>query len=66
MITDAQIEKMTLAEYIAALNKCTTDWVNEKPEDRFAGLLTDDLDHWKEYNITTASALGKYLDGEAA
>jgi hypothetical protein len=25
--------------------------------------LTQDLDHWAEYGITTATQLGDYLDG---
>jgi len=63
MITDAQIKEMTLAEYLTALNNITKEWVAEDPENRWAGLLTEDLDHWAEYEITTAWGLALYLDG---
>lgn len=64
MITDEQIKNMTLIEYIRALNKITEDWVAEKPEERWGGLLTEDLDHWHEYGITTAWDLAQSFDDE--
>lgn len=42
----------TLTEYLAWLNR-----------DKDGVMLTEDLDHWKEYGITKASELGDYLDG---
>ena len=37
-------------------------WLNGKGNPDFA--LTEDLDHWAEYEVYTASDLGDYLDAE--
>lgn len=50
MITQQQIDSMSLIEYITALN-------GDGPNG-----LTTDLSHWAEYGITTANELGDYLD----
>ncbi len=50
MITDHEINRMSLAEYLARLNEGATI------------ALTTDLNHWSEYGITTARALATYLD----
>ena len=42
----------TLSEYLTWLNR--DDGVSK---------LTEDLDHWREFGVTTASELGDYLDG---
>jgi hypothetical protein len=53
-ITDEMIANWTLAEYIDALNALMGDGFG----------LTDDLDHWAEYGITTAWGLAMHLDAE--
>jgi hypothetical protein len=50
-----------LLAHIRNLNEKTTNWVNEDPTRRFAGLLIEDLNHWKEVNVTTPSELDHYL-----
>lgn len=42
-----------LLNYIKEENQKTREWVNEDPENRFAGYLTEDLDHWYEHGIYT-------------
>jgi len=51
MITDEQIKKMSLAEYIAELNKSHI-WV------------ANSISHWAEYRVYTAWDLAMYLDDE--
>ena len=51
----------TLAERLAEIAQKSLDWIAEDPENRGAGIITQDLDHWKEYDIHTASQLDHYL-----
>ena len=44
---------MTLAEYIAARNAETLAWIAEDPDNRWAGLIVDDLAFWAEQGILT-------------
>lgn len=50
-----------LLTYIKSKNEKSTKWVNEDPTRRFSCLLIEDLDHWKEVNVTTPSELDHYL-----
>jgi fatty acid desaturase len=43
------------------INAKTIAWVAEDPHHRFAGILTDDAEHWKDYGITTGEELDHYL-----
>lgn len=45
--------QMTLAEYIAQRNAETLAWIAEDPDNRWAGLIVDDLDFWAEQGIHT-------------
>lgn len=51
----------SLIAKIETLNAKTEAWVAEDPKNRWAGLLTTDLDHWKSMDITTGDALEHYL-----
>jgi hypothetical protein len=51
----------SLVKKIAELNAKTEAWVAEDPQNRFGGLLSTDLDHWKEYDINTGEELEHYL-----
>ena len=51
---------MTLAEHLAALNAKTLAWIAEDPDNRWAGLLTEDLTHWAEIGITTVAQYKRY------
>ena len=51
---------MTLAEHLAALNAKTLAWIAEDPDNRWAGLLTEDLTHWVEMGITTVAQYKRY------
>ena len=61
--TDDKIKDLTLTEYLKIQNDIARAWQAEK-EGRCAGLLTEELEHWAEYCITTAWELALYLDGE--
>jgi len=45
--------QMTLAEYIADRNAATLAWIAEDPDNRWAGLIVDDLAFWAEQGILT-------------
>jgi hypothetical protein len=51
---------MTLAEHLAALNAKTLAWIAEDPDNRWAGLLTEDLTHWAEMGIHTVADFERY------
>lgn len=51
---------MTLAEFLAAKNAETLAWIAEDPDNRWAGLLTEDLAHWAEIGIHTVAQYRRY------
>jgi len=53
---------MTLLEKIQAMNAEKIAWVNEDPSNRCAGLLTEDLQHWEEYEVYTLEDLEYYFE----
>jgi hypothetical protein len=56
-----EANEATLADYIRWLNAKMMARKEENP-DLWGGILTDDLEHWSGYGITTAKELGEYLD----
>lgn len=50
----------TLAEFLAAKNAETLAWIAEDPDNRWAGLLTEDLAHWAEIGIHTVAQYRRY------
>jgi len=59
-ITLPHNSRITLTQYINRLNAETQKWLDETPGS-FAGILTNDTDHWAKYNVYTAEDLEKYL-----
>lgn len=59
-ITQTHNSRITLTQYIDRLNAATQKWLDENPGS-FAGMLTNDVDHWAGYNVHTAEDLEKYL-----
>jgi len=51
---------MTLAEHLAALNAKTLAWIAEDPDNRWAGLIVEDLAHWAEMGIHTVEQYKRY------
>lgn len=51
---------MTLLELIESKNAKTAAWVAEDPANRWAGMITTDLDHWAEYGVHTAEDYERY------
>ena len=51
---------MTLAEFLAAKNAQTLAWIAEDPDNRWAGLLTEDLTHWAEMGVHTVEDFKRY------
>lgn len=45
--------QMTLAEFLAAKNAETLAWIAEDPDNRWAGLIVEDLAHWAEQGVLT-------------
>lgn len=50
-----------LVKHIEAMNTKTQEWIEAGP-DRWAGMLSTDVKHWKGYNVTTPAQLDRYLD----
>lgn len=51
---------MTLAQYLAEKNAQTLAWIAEDPDNRWAGLLTEDPAHWAEIGIHTVEQYKRY------
>jgi len=51
---------MTLAELLASKNAETLAWIAEDPDNRWAGLLTEDLAHWAEIGVHTVEDYERY------
>lgn len=51
---------LTLAEHLRALNAKTEAWVAEDPDNRWAGLYTEDLAHWAELGVSTVAQFNRY------
>ena len=51
---------MTLAEHLAALNAEKLAWIAEDPDNRWAGLWVEDLNHWAEQGIHTVAQFKRY------
>ena len=55
----ASMEK-TLAQYLRERNAATEAWVAEDPNNRWAGLYTEDLAHWAEIGVLTMRDFLRY------
>ena len=53
-----------LVKHIEAKNAKTQEWVDAGP-DRWAGMLSTDVEHWADYNVTTPAQLDRYLDTQS-
>lgn len=51
---------MTLAQYLADRNAATLAWIAEDPDNRWAGLIVEDLSHWAEMGIYTVEQYQRY------
>jgi hypothetical protein len=51
---------VSLAQFLREKNAETEAWVAEDPDNRWAGLLIEDLDHWAEMGITTVEQYRRY------
>lgn len=52
-------------EVVARINEMNAEsaaWVAEDPENRFAGVLCNDPEHWASYGVTTVAELEAYFD----
>jgi hypothetical protein len=50
----------TLAEHLRSLNAKTEAWISEDPDNRWAGLLVEDLTHWAEIGVLTVRDFQRY------
>lgn len=50
-----------LLAHINAENAKTEAWVAEDPENRWAGLITNDMKHWADYGIHTVAEYEQYM-----
>ena len=65
MTNNIEIEILTdreaaLIAHIKSENEKTRKWVAEDPENRFAGLLLDEISHWRELGIDSVAELERY------
>lgn len=51
---------LTLAEHLRNINAKTEAWVAEDPDNRWAGLYVEDLEHWAELGVTTVQQFERY------
>ncbi len=51
---------LTLAQFLADKNAQTLAWIGEDPDNRWAGLLVEDLAHWAEMGIHTVAQYKRY------
>lgn len=49
-----------LVKHIEAINAKTQEWIDANPGS-WAGMITTDLEHWKEYGITTPAQYDRYM-----
>ena len=54
-------EETLLVSHIREENAKTEAWVAEDPENRCAGMVTDDIDHWRDYGIHSVEEYEKYM-----
>ena len=55
--TESQI---ALQNHIEAQNAKTQAWIDEDPQNRWAGITVSDPEHWAEYNIFTVEQYEHY------
>lgn len=53
-------DTITLAQYIATRNAETLAWIAEDPDNRWAGLIVDDLAFWAEQGILTVKDFNRH------
>jgi hypothetical protein len=53
---------MSLVEYIGTVNEGVKLWMLADPDNRWAGLLTTDEQHWANRGITTVVEMKQYLE----
>ena len=54
-------EETRLLAHIRQENAKMEAWVEEDPESRFAGMITDEIDHWRDYGIHSVEQYEKYM-----
>jgi len=50
----------SLVKHIEAINAKTQAWIDEDPGNRWAGMITTDLDHWADYGVYTVADYERY------
>lgn len=50
-----------LLNHIQALNEQTRAWVAEDPNNRWAGMIVEDLDHWAEMGVHTVEQYEMFM-----
>lgn len=51
---------MTLAEHLKQLNAKTQAWVDEDPDNRWAGMYAEELSYWAEMGIETVAQFQRW------
>ena len=54
-------EETLLISHIRQENAKMEAWVAEDPENRFGGMVTDEIDHWRNYGIHSVEQYEKYM-----
>ena len=50
-----------LINHIKAENAKTRAWIDEDPDNRWAGMIVEDLEHWKRMGVTTVEQYEHYM-----
>ena len=53
-----------LVTHIKERNEVEQTWVDQDPSNRWAGMLTTDVEHWAQYGVYTEKDLEKFLLAE--
>ena len=60
MRNEMTAEETLLVSHIREENAIWEAWVAEDPENRFAVMVTSDIDHWRDYGIHSVADYEKY------
>lgn len=50
-----------LTAHIQELNAKTKAWIDEDPDNRWAGMLVEEADHWAEYGVYTVEQFERHM-----
>jgi len=61
MRNEMTTEETLIISHICQENAKMVAWIAEDPESRFGGMVTDEIDHWRDYGIHSVEQYEKYM-----